>query len=179
MTTAKAELAKPAAKAEAKAEVKTLFVLDTTAVSGPRTHEQIIDGMVKSFTFEQGKALPLPKAVAIKFIRHDAFKLVDKDGNLIEFKRRPKQPDELGAGETLVLAQDETIARYDELSTPSLQARVLEMAGGERFAEAPVRGEMIAFIIEAKVKAAKANVSREADVGKDEFLPEPDLEDAA
>lgn len=178
---ADAKTAAPAADKPAKKE-RDLLVLDTTAtaVSGPRTHELIIEGTVKPFTFEFGKPLPLPRAVALKFLNAaDSFKPVDDKGNVIPFRATPKQPDQLGAGETLTLSDDETIARYDELSTPALQARVLAMPGGEQFAETPARSEMIRFIVAAKLAKAKANTSREREVGADEFVPDAERDDEA
>src|SRR5712692_9327118 len=109
---AKADAAAPAsAPAKAKATAK-LFVLDTTATlaSGPRTHEMIVDGAVKPFTFEPSKPLPLDPAVALKFLKHAAFQLTDENGAPKEYRRRPKQPDELEAGEALILADEQTVA---------------------------------------------------------------------
>lgn len=155
------------------------YVLDTTAVEGNRIHEQRIDGIIKSFTFSPGKPLELAPAIALKFLKHDAFKACDKDGNLVAYKRPPKQPDELQAGEQIKLAEDETVARYSELSTLALQHRAVQMQGGERFADKPDRKDMIAFIVETKAKFKKANTSKEADVGPNDFVPESDLEEEA
>lgn len=185
---AKAEPVKTATPAE-KAKAKTLFVLDTTAmpdtigpdgktITGKRVHEQIIDGRVQSVTFEHGVAKELSEVVARKFLKHEAFLLTDKDGNPVAFTRRPKQPEELGAGEQIKLNDDETIARYDELSNNALLARVLEMPGGEKFAENPSRQAMIAYIVKAKQVIAEANKSKVADVGKDDFVPNLDDDEA-
>lgn len=160
--TSKLNEATAAAKPEAKAKAnQILYVLDTTAThdSGPRTHEQIVDGAVQPFKFEFGKPVPMPPAIALKFLRHDGFKLTDERGNVREFRRPPRQPNELQAGEKFALGSEETVARYDELSTPALQHRVLEMPGGEQFAQTPVRAEMIKFIVDAK---AKENQRRQA-----------------
>ena len=158
-----------------------LLVIDTTAIEGPRVHEMIVDGVAKPFTFERGKPLALPFAIAAKFLKHEAFKLVDEKGNLIAYKRRPKQPDELGAGEQLKLTDEQTVANFDELSNSALLARALEIPGGEQFAAAdkPPRADMIAFLVTtAKAKKA-ANASKEKDVGEGEFIPEADLDEEA
>lgn len=166
---------------EQKPHLKLVNVLDTTAQAGQpaRAHEMIVDGAVKCFTFEAGKPLALPPAVALKFLRHDAFKMTDPNGTPIAYKRRPKQPDELEAGEKLVLKDEQTVANYDELSTAALQLRVLEMPGSDQFAEAPSRKAMIDFLISTKLAAAKANTSKEADIGRDGFVPEAEEEEAA
>lgn len=174
---AKAEDRKQEGAAEGKKPPAKLYVIDTTAKPGAsRTHDILIDGVTKPFTFEYGKPSELPFAVAMKFLKHDAFKMADAEGNLIEFKRRPKQPEELQAGETLKLADDETVARLEELSTTALHTRVLEMPGGERFAQNPVRDEMLEFIIAHKAKARAVNAAK-PDVGSGEFTPEPELDD--
>lgn len=159
-----------------------LLVLDSTATEGPRTHEQIVDKIVTPYTFERGKPLRLPYAVAAKFLQHDAFKCVNEEGKIIAWQRRPRQPEELGAGERLKLADNETIARYDELSSAALFQRAVELPGGERFAKAgqrPERTDMIAFITEAAVLKKKANVSNEKDIGEGEFVPEAEAEEDA
>lgn len=157
----------------------TLYVIDSTAVSGPRTHSQTIQGIDRNFTFEPGKPLPLPIAVAKKFLRHEAFKLSDAEGNVRQFKRRPKQPEELGAGERINLTAEETVARFDELSTDALQARALELPNSDAFADKPDRFKMIEFLIAAKAAQVKANLDKEPEVAADAFTPDADLDEAA
>lgn len=166
-----AETAKPAV---AKKTAAVLYVLDTTAnaTEPKRTHEMIVDGAIKSFDFMQGVSLPLPPPIALRFLKTPSFMLTDDKGTVQPFRRRPKQPDELEAGETLVLKDEETVARFEELSTAALQHRVLEMPASEHFADNPSRTAMIAFIVATKVKAREANTSKVKDVGKDEFVPE-------
>lgn len=170
--------AKPAKKTPAE---QTVLVLDTTAVDGPRTHEQIVKGAVKPFTFKPGEPLDLPVPIAVKFLRHPAFRPVNAKGETIAYERPPRQPEDLGAGERLVLADSETVARYDELGTKALLQRALEMPNGEQFAttDKPDRGELVKFILETKAAQRKANASKEPDVGKDAFVPDAELEDEA
>jgi len=87
-----------------------VHVLDTTAQpdsvdsegktrSGKRSHQMPVDGAVRTFEFEHGKPLAMPRAVALKFLKHyPAFQLTDADGNPKAFLRPPKQPHELQAG---------------------------------------------------------------------------------
>jgi len=147
-----------------------MLVLDTTARDGIRTHEQIVQGVIKSFTFEPGKGLAMPIAIAMKFLRHDAFKLVDEAGTILEWQRRPKQLHELGAGEQLKLADNETIARIDELSNTSLLRRALEMPNGEEFNLKSEREVMIDFIVKTTIAQNKARAARPEN-GPDEFTP--------
>lgn len=182
------EATKPATATKPAAESDTMLVLDTTAmpdtidqqgrvVSGARVHEQLVDGRPRTFIFKNDEPLALPRAIALKFLRHDAFKLVDKDRNIIEFKRPPRQPEELGAGERIVLSPEETIARFDELASGALQTRVLALPGGEKFTGKPAREEMITFLVAYKASQAKSNVVNERDA--DGFVPEAESEEAA
>lgn len=171
--------AAPAPKPAVPAGPPKMLVLDTTATvaSGKRVHEQIINGARQSFTFEPNVALELDAAVALKFLRHDAFKLV-QNGQIVDKQRRPKQPDELEAGEKVVLQEHETIARLDELSTKALFTRAVEMPGGEVFAQSPTppdRNALITFIMKRKADIKKANLSKKKDVADDEFVPEAEL----
>lgn len=163
-----------------------MLVLDTSATpsenspTGERMHAQIINGITKIFRFKPGVGTPLDPAVAAKFLRHDAFRLVDADGNELPYERVPKQPNDLQAGEKLVLADNETVARYDELTNAALLQRVLPLPGGEKFsAEAPDRKAVIDFIIAAQQKLAAAKRSRVSDVGADEFVPAADYDEVA
>ncbi|MCC6775634.1 MAG: hypothetical protein IT537_03200 [Hyphomicrobiales bacterium] len=188
VATADAALDDKKTKPKKPAEPRTMFVIDTTATpdAGQRVHHVMVDGLQKPFTFKTGDPLELPAAIAHKFLKDEAFVQVDKDGNRIAYKRTPKQPDELGAGETLQLTQQETVARYDELSTQALYQRVSAMIGGERFAKQPegkpqalIRDEMIAFIIKSKEDLAAANKERKArqQVQAKEETDEFDLDD--
>jgi hypothetical protein len=157
-----------------------MFILDTTATEGPRTHEMMVDGIVKPFTFQRATPLPLPSAVALKFLKHEGFLLTDENGQVLPFRRRPRQPDELGAGEKITLADNETIARYDELSSAALLHRAIELPGGEKFAQGenkPDRAEMISFITTAAAARKKANAAKESDVGEGEYTPEAEAEE--
>lgn len=161
------------------AKPKKAFVLDTTAIEKPRVHDQIVNGQIQHYTFEPHKPLALPPEIAAKFLKEPAFKLVDEQGQPLAYKRQPKQPEELGAGEKLVLAEDQTIARFDELSTMALMQRTVELPGGEAFAqrgERPERGELVAFLIEA-VKSKRAATKAAPDLAEDEFIPEAELGD--
>lgn len=174
---------------------KTIWVIDTTATpdSGPRTHHQMVDGLVKPFVFENGKPVEMPREIAHKFLKDPAFIATDKDGRRIAYKRTPKQPDELGAGEALILDKNETVARFDELTSQALYQRATALVGGERFVRTldskpavQARAEMIDFIVKTKEAIAAANKEkaqkqsqpdRAADDDLDDFTPEPSDDD--
>lgn len=156
-----------------KAAPKTAFIIDTTAIDAPRVHELIVDKTIRQFTFKPREPLKLPLPVAVKFLKHEGFQLANEKGEVIPYSRRPKQPNELGAGETFKLAENETIARYDELMTSALMQRALEMPGGEKFStkDKPDRVAMIDFIKGTLAEQQKANTSKTKDIGEDDFVP--------
>jgi hypothetical protein len=158
----------------------TMRVLDTTAVDGPRIHDMDVKGAIRKFKFEPGVGTEMPATVAAKFLKHAAFTLVDENGNALKYERAPKQPEELQAGETLVLAPHETVARFDELSSRALVQRCAEIPLGEKFALAEKldRPGMIAFLVDAAAIKRKKNPAT-SDVASDEFIPEPATGDEA
>jgi hypothetical protein len=168
----------PAAQQERKTP-PTLFVLDSTAIpgKGTREHVMIVDGLEKPFRFEPGIPLQLPVAVAIKFLKHDEFKLCNPKGDLIPYQRRPKQPNELEAGETFKIADDETIAKYGELTNRALFQRALELPGGEAIRDIEDRQGMIDFITRIEKDRREANKAKQPDIGKDDFVPIAEVED--
>jgi hypothetical protein len=169
-----AETAAPARKPRIP---ETLFVLDTTAKpgKGPREHEMIVDGLVKPFKFEPGIPLELPLAVAIKFLRHDDFKRTNAKGELLPYHRKPKQPDELKAGERFTLKDHETIARYSELTDMALLQRALELPRGEMIPDKQDREALIAFITKAEIEKRKANAAKQGDLVEGGFVPEAEV----
>jgi|GEM_PF-3368173 len=164
---------------DSKPERAFWYVLDTTAsdVSGPRHHQMIVEGITKTFTFEHGKPLKLTIPIAIKFLKHDAFRRTNAKGDPLPYERRPTQPNELGAGERFVLKIDQTIAYYEELSNIALLQRVLELPLGERFSETEDREGMISFLIETAKRVAAENTAKDPDIGKEDFVPIADLDE--
>jgi hypothetical protein len=153
-----------------------LFVLDTTALPGkkPRKHELIIDGLIKSFEFQPGQPLRLETPIAIKFLRHPEFKRSNEKGDLMPYARRPRQPEELGAGERFALKDHQTVADYNELTNMALYQRAMELPGGEMLGNKRDRQALIDFITKTTVDKRKANAAKQSDVGRDEFTPAPE-----
>lgn len=166
-----------------KKKDEKFFIVDPTAVPNPqaldedgkrgtRTHELVVDGLPRPFRFEYGKSQEVPVELAVKFLKA-GFKRVDEKGNLIAYEGPPKQPDELQAGETLKLKTNETIARFEELSSHALQHRVMILPGGEVFAKSSDRRAMVNFIVAHKEKLASIN--KAAPEGG--FTPEAEADD--
>lgn len=169
----------PAAAPEPKRTLMHVLDLSATPTSGKREHEIMVDGLMRVISFEPSKPTPLQPHIAIKFLKFpESFKLTDEAGELLPFQNTPKQPHELQAGERFKLDRESTIARYDELHTPALQIRVLQMDGGEVFRDSRDRQAMIAFIITKTEEKLKKSVGREDPLGIDEWMPPAENNDA-
>jgi hypothetical protein len=181
-TAAKAEppeVAAPAPIEQAVVKPSVLHVLDTTATHDgpPREHAMTLEGgITRNYRFTAGKPTELPWEIALKFLKHDAFRLTDADGNLIPWRGTPRQPEDLAAGERFHLADDEVVARYDELTTQALQMRCAQMPSGESIARARDRDAMIAFIVERTMKRRLEN-SMQENTDPDSFMPPPESDD--
>lgn len=149
-----------------------LFVLDTTAKpgQGPREHQMIVDGLIKTYKFEPVTPLELPFAVAIKFLRIPEFIRTSKEGDALPYQRQPKQPHEMGAGEKFELADHQTVADYNELSNVALLQRALELPQGEMVPRD--RKSLTEFIVKTYVERRKANAEKTAGAKK----PDPEVE---
>lgn len=154
-----------------------MYVLDTTARPGiSRVHELMVKGIERPYTFEYGKPTLLSRTEAVRFLEIDAFKHTDAEGNVLDdYRPVPKQPENVQAGEVFALEDDQTIARFDELLTDTLQHRCIVKHGGDRFAESKDRARMIKFLMDAKPKRIKP-VAR---VDADDYLVELLDEEAA
>ncbi len=154
----------------------TLFVLDTTAKPGrgAREHQMMVDGFIKTFVFEPGKALELPFPTAIKFLKIPEFIRTDAEGTPQPYQRQPKQPHEMGAGEKFELGDHQTVADYSELSNMALVQRALELPRGELVPRD--RKSLIDFIVKTQVERRKAN---EEKTGKAKAASEVELEEIA
>lgn len=162
------------------ADAGVMYVIDMTATpnSGPREHDMMVDGVVRSIKFVPGKPYKMPREVAVKFLRiSTAFKLTDADGNVLAWRGVPKQPDELQAGEKLRLAPDETVANYNDLHDEALWLRAVSLPGGEKVTKDGSREDVIAFIIGAIAERKKLNSVNEAN--PDEWTPPADSEEDA
>lgn len=166
--------------------LEDVFVLDTTCtpscsmekggeiVRGMREHVMLIDGHERPFLFHYDRPTKMKFAVALKFLKHEAFKLCDENMDIIPWRATPRQPHELREGEKFRLEDDQIVARLDELHIQALRQRICQMPGGE----AVVSGDkptLIAWLVEQR----KAQKTRDvvSDLGPDEFVPPADLDE--
>ena len=166
---------KPKAKAAKKEEPGTMFIVDGAAVREQRIHEMIVDGDIVSYGFQPGTPTEVPYAVGVRFLAIPSFYRTDEQGSRLTWRPAPKQPDEYQPGEQFKLAEDEVVARYDELSGEALRMRAMMLPGGERFAGPSTRDEMIQFIVERKKATRRANSqadTRTVEGGIEEWTPD-------
>jgi hypothetical protein len=149
-----------------KADLAPWTVQDTTCVAGGprRTHEIIVDGLIKPCTFEYGIPLPLPESHACKFVHIPEFIVTNAEGKRV----KPAIPITAGfdASGKFALAEDQCVARLDELSMESLLARAAPLVGGEKMTLKTGKATVIAFLIESRKKKLVQNISQ--------AKPEPD-----
>lgn len=135
-------------------------VKDTTCVAGhdqhgrplERTHQQLVDGMVKSYTFVYEKETMMPEEEARKFVKTEAFIVLDHNHNRV----LPSVPIDRGVGERVRLGVNEAVARFDELTTSALVSRVSSEIGGERFTRNHNREELIDFLMQSRARRNRA-----------------------
>jgi len=128
----------------------TAFVLDTTATPevSKRTHQQLIDGKLESFTFTHNVALELPYAIAMKFSNHESFIVTKESPDGARVMPAPA----VDANDRLKLAADEVVANLDELKVESLYQRAASQPGGEKFKTNTKRDVLISFLHEAALR---------------------------
>ena len=154
-----------------KSDLAPWTVQDTTCVAGgpKRTHEIIVDGRIKPCTFEYGVPLSMQESHARKFVHIPEFIVLNAEGKRV----KPAIPITLGfdASGKLTLAEDQCVARLDELSMESLLSRAAPLLGGEKMTLKTGKATVIAFLIEARKKITQ-NLSperRESDGEADEM----------
>jgi hypothetical protein len=136
------------APAVAPAPPTDLMVTDTTATPNypKRIHTIVVAGTEISYTFEAGKPTQMPLAHAMKFVKNEAFIVVDPaTGRRYEPFADPSQRQVQIAS----LAPGQVIASLDELTSKALLFRCQSLNGGERYGANSDRREMIAFIVAA------------------------------
>lgn len=144
-----------------KSDFAPWSVQDTTCVAGgpKRTHEIIVDGLIKPCAFEYGVPLTMPESHARKFVHIPEFIVLNAEGKRV----KPAISITLGfdAAGKLTLADDQCVARLDELSMESLLSRASPLLGGEKMTLKTGKATVIAFLIEARKKKLVQNISTE------------------
>lgn len=140
---------------------ETLFVEDKNCThSNPdRSHEVLIDGIVKVYPFQHAKRREMPFAHAMKFLVDDAFEVTDETGK----RYLPVPKPETDGAHGIVLRQGEVVARLDELLKDALHARCAIAPGGESITPKTKREDMIGFL--ESIDAETLNANRERDEG--------------
>lgn len=121
-------------------------VLDKNAREKRRIHET---PSRKQYALHASEPTPMPKADALVFLRDPAFVVMDPTGRV-----HVSLPASEAAGDRTAkeLEPDQCIARYDELTTEALQARVAARPGGHEIDPTAPRDELVAFLAAAPAK---------------------------
>ena len=152
-----------------KGNGSTLMVKDLTATADnpSRTHELIIGGRIEKFIFAYGEYLVLPFNTAIRFSQNPGFVVEHKDGR--SFEAPPSDVDERSETPKIELADDEVIARFDELTKPALVLRAQLLPGGEDITDRIGKGDVIEFLKQERLAAKKANSVSDGDMSQDDL----------
>lgn len=165
-----------------------VFVIDTTCTTesevrkgdsvmrGTREHIMPLNGQNRTFTFHHDRPTKMHRWIALRFLKHEAFKLCDADGNIIHYEPTPRQPHEMREGEAFRMADHQTVARLDELTIQALRFRVCQMEGGDEVV-ASDKDKLVAWLTNRRKQDRSRDVVQE--LRPDEFVPEPELDDEA
>ena len=159
---AESHLSQATAPPPSQMPAKRWSVIDTTCVNTPppnalpgspappRVHDLVINGQVRSYIFNYGKPLEMTEAEARKFMAIEAFQVFNTQGDRV----LPTVSVFEGIGTNRrELANNECIARFDELTLDSLRDRAAPLPGGENIIRANTpKAEVIAFMIGARKK---------------------------
>lgn len=122
-------------------------VIDKNARTKLRVHE-MPDG--KQYSLSSQSATPMPKAHALMFLKSPSFEVRDETGRVVAPLPLAEAANE--RRDTGNLAAGECIARYDELQTAALVARVAQRPGGHAIDPEAPREVLIAFLTRAPTK---------------------------
>lgn len=133
--------------------VKYLTVTDTTCTPEypKRTHDFMYQGRRAQVTFElaKGACLNLPIDIALKFLKDEAFEVVDPDTGS-KYDPTPKQPD--AAGASFELGPDEVVAKLDELTREALFIRAKQLPGSDDLKPNSPKEKLVAFMAASSLR---------------------------
>lgn len=137
-------------------------VLDKNAKGKPRIHET---PRGKQYALQASEPTFMPKADALIFLRDPAFVVMDESGAV-----QAALPSSEAAGDRKVreLAANECVARYEELSTSALLARVATRPGGASIDTTAPRDVLIAFLERAPTRQDERPENRIRDTGSED-----------
>ena len=139
---------------------KPWTVQDTTCKPDEtRTHQIVVDGIIKSYDFKYFAEIHMPEGHARKFVHIPEFIVTNPDGRRV--KAAISITRGFDANGNMTLADDECIARLEELSMESLLDRAAPMKDGEKLSLKSGKAAVIKFLTEARRKKLTQNLSPE------------------
>lgn len=160
----------PMRRQETLPEDKIMYrVRDLLATAGPRTHE-FLDrrGVRQKFTFKDDTDyVDVPMSIATKVIGNEGFEVLNQRGMVLRAVRSA----DTGQQKGIILAHDEIVAKYDELTTDALIERAVA-AGFKPEGDDTTRDQLIDFLIETSILVAEGAIAApkaapKADAGED------------
>lgn len=130
-------------------------VRDLLAYNGPRVHELPDSrGIVRKYAFANSESfVEIPMPIAAKLIGNDGFQVLNERGHEMRVQKLEGE----GNNKGVILAYDEVVAKYDELTLDALKARV-ERAGG-KIQQGARKDDLVSFLIEASLTDAGKQVA--------------------
>lgn len=122
-------------------------VRDLLAYVAPRVHE-LLDGrdIPRKFTFPNAETfIDMPMSMAAKLIGNEGFQVLNERGH----EMRVQKIEGSGPNNGVLLAYDEVVAKYSELTVEALQERV--KAAGGTIKLGAKKDDLISFLIEASL----------------------------
>lgn len=148
----------------------TLEVTDTTCVPGAprRVHAMMIGGSVKEIEFNLGRPTAVPLDVGLRFLKTDAFLVVDPRTGRKYDPTPPVPTQESG----FRLGPDETVARWDELTQDALFVRAKQLPGAEDIKKGSTPKEKLIEFLKWRAMAAPPPPKKRDDIDR---IPAGDL----
>lgn len=148
------------AGADTAAEQKLYTVTDTLCheLGKDRQHE-LTDpetNKIKRFKFNPDNPTPMPRWAAMKFAMISGFEVIDANGT--KFVAPPESE-----AQTLTLAPDELVARYDELTAEALFARCATYGEACSLKKSASKNDMIGFLLSQKAVTQEPEPELEAE----------------
>lgn len=147
-----------------------VFDLTATEAGGPRTHEIVVDKRRVSYKFSVNAPIEMPESHARKFLPIESFAVCDMD----EARIFPTVPLNKGVVDKIALADNECVARLEELTIDALVARANVLPGGERISKNYGKDEVITFLLAAR-KNVVASMRPPKPTDDDEIIDDEEL----
>lgn len=143
--------------------MSTLFVLDTNCRPGfeVRVHQVALDnGGFVSYEFKEHEKLEMPAEHAMKFLKDEAWIVIDHEG------KRVRPITDVKAGQEIPkLGPNQVVATWDELTAVALLVRTMMRRGGEKFKKGSKKDDLIEFLTSDSAMKGKADDHIPSDAG--------------